>query len=258
MGWFRTSRSNYRRAPENSYRAEDMRKAALFDAGDTLLHWNVHKRQRFTWLCEQSGVALPTDPSARLRAAQAADRFFYSQLSRPDSWTDGWWTEQVATGLAEVGLPVALAGQIVARQRQLANLWTLDPDAIPVLQELKARGYQIGLVSNWDGSLAATCGELGLAQYVDFIGDSAVFGQPKPSAAFFLHVLDKLQVRPEAAFHVGDTYDADVMGAEAAGITPILLDALACEERDCLHRAADLRDVLKICDALVWERHGSL
>ena len=86
-----------------------MRKAALFDAGDTLLHWNVHKRDRFAWLCQQVGIALPDDEATRTRAARAAERFFYSQLGRSDSWSEAWWIEQSAAGLAEVGLPVDLS-----------------------------------------------------------------------------------------------------------------------------------------------------
>ena len=218
--------------------------------GDTLLHWNVHKRDRFVWVCEQAGIAVPDDPVARWEASRAADRFFYSQLARADSWSDAWWTEHAAVGLARLGLPLELAAQIAAHRLTLPMTYTLDPDAIPVLAELRRRGYKIGLVSNWDGSLAAKCDEAGLTPYVDYVGDSTVFGQVKPSAAFFLHVLDQLEVPPEAAFHVGDYYDADVEGARAAGITPILLDLFGCEDRTCEYRATDLRDVLRISDEL--------
>ena len=227
-----------------------MRKAALFDAGDTLLHWNVHKRDRFVWLCEQVGITLPLDSIARTNAARAAERFFYSQLGREDSWSEAWWIEQTAAGLAELGLPLDLAVQIASYRRGLPNRFVLDPDAIPVLQDLRERGYKIGLVSNWDGTLAATCGERGLAPYVDYIGDSTVFGQVKPAPAFFLHVLDRLGIPPEAAFHVGDDYDADVEGARAAGITPILIDIFGHEQRTCEYRATGLRDVLRLSDFL--------
>jgi putative hydrolase of the HAD superfamily len=226
------------------------RKAALFDAGDTLLHWNVHKRDRFVWVLEQAGIAVPDDPAARWEASRAADRFFYSQLGRSDSWSDAWWTEHASTGLTRLGLPVELAAHIAAYRFTLPMTYTLDPDAIPVLAELRGRGYQIGLVSNWDGSLAAKCEEAGLLPYVDYVGDSTVFGQPKPAAAFFHHVLEQLEVPPEAAFHVGDYYDADVEGARAAGITPILLDIFGCEDRTCEYVATDLRDVLRIRNEL--------
>jgi putative hydrolase of the HAD superfamily len=89
-----------------------------------------------------------------------------------------------------------------------------------------------------------------LTEHVDYIGDSTVFGERKPSVAFFRQVLDRLGVSPEAAFHVGDTYDADVVGARAAGITPILLASLGCEERTCDYRIASLRDVLAVLDRL--------
>jgi putative hydrolase of the HAD superfamily len=227
-----------------------MHKAALFDAGDTLLHWNVLKRDRFVWLCEQVGITLPLDQIARTNAARAAERFFYSQFEREDSWSEAWWSDQSAAGLAELGLPLDLAVQIARYRLGLPSRFVLDPDAIPVLQDLRERGYKIGLVSNWDGSLAATCSELGLTPYIDYVGDSTVFGQAKPAPAFFLHVLDQLGVPPEAAFHVGDHYDADVEGARAAGITPILIDIFGHEERTCEYRATGLRDVLALSDVL--------
>ena len=225
-----------------------MHRAALFDAGDTLIHWNVHKRERFGWLCDLADIPLPDDPELRLRAARAADRFFYSQLGRADSWSEAWWIEQAAAGLVEVGLSGDLAAKIAAVRRGLKNQWILDREAIPVLEELRRRGYKIGLVSNWDGTLAATCGELGLSPLVDFIGDSQVFGQTKPAPAFFLHVLEQLEVAPEAAFHVGDDYDTDVEGARAAGIVPVLIDILGCHDRACDYRVAGLHDVLEVCD----------
>ena len=126
----------------------------------------------------------------------------------------------------------------------------LDRDAIPVLRELKSRGYRIGLVSNWDGTLATMCNELGLAEYIDYIGDSTVFGQAKPSPAFCLHVLDRLGVPPDAAFHVEDDYDADVEGARASNITPILVDVFEHEDRSCEYCARGLRDVLELAEAI--------
>ena len=85
---------------------------------------------------------------------------------------------------------------------------------------------------------------------MDYIGDSTVFGQVKPAPAFFLHVLDRLEVPPEAAFHVGDDYDDDVQGARAAGITPIFMDIFGHEQRTCEYRATGLRDVLRVSDML--------
>ncbi len=227
-----------------------MPRAALFDAGDTLLHWNVHKRERFVWLCQNAGVELPDDDAARVRAARAADRFFYLEWTRPDYWSDGWWTEQANAGLAELGLPAERGIELQRYRASLPTRFVLDPDAIPLLEALRARGYRIGLVSNWDGTLAATCDEVGLSRYVDFVGDSTVFGHSKPAVEFFRHVLDRLGVQPEDAFHVGDHYDCDVAGARAAGITPIYLDVFECDERECELRVRELGEVLPLVERL--------
>jgi HAD superfamily hydrolase (TIGR01509 family) len=191
-----------------------------------------------------------------MRAARAAERFYYQEFTRSDSWTAGWWTDQAAAGLAELGLPRELAAKVQEHRDSLPNRFVLDPDALDVLQQLRARGFKVGLVSNWDGTLAETCEQLGLTPYVDYIGDSTRFGEAKPSVAFFQHVLEQLGVRPEDAFHVGDHYDADVAGARATGITPILIDPFECEERICELRVRHLREVLPLVHEL-WAEQAS-
>jgi putative hydrolase of the HAD superfamily len=155
-----------------------------------------------------------------------------------------------AAGLSELGLPSELAAPMAMYGISASSTWVLDPGAIPVLRQLRERGYKIGLVSNWDGTLAATCSELGLTPYVDYVGDSTVFGRSKPDPSFFLHVLDMLGVRPEHAFHVGDHYAADVEGARAAGITPILIDILGHDVGACEHSTTDLHNVLRLAHLL--------
>lgn len=160
-------------------------KAALFDVGDTLVHKWVHKRDRFPWLCEQAGLAVPADTAARLRAAQAVERFFQARQSHPHVWTEAWWTEHNAIGL-----------------------------------------------SGW-----------GLTEYVDYVGDSDVYGARKPDPSFFLHVLEQLGVDPSNAFHVGDSWGADVVGARAAGVKAVLFDPLGCEDRPADHVIGELREL---------------
>lgn len=222
-------------------------KAALFDVGDTLIHKWVHKRDRFVWLCEQAGLQVPADPLLRLRAARAAERFFQDRQRRPDRDTLPWWIEHNSIGLRQLGLSVEHAASVYHVSGQIPHSQYLDPEAVPLLRSLRDRGWRIGLVSNWDGTLEAQVAETGLAPYIDFVGDSQVFGARKPDPAFFRHVLNQLGVQPEHAFHVGDSYGADVVGARSAGVRPVLLDALNCEERPCDHRVTTLSEVLERC-----------
>jgi len=46
----------------------------------------------------------------------------------------------------------------------------------------------------------------------------------KPDPAIFRLALEALRVAPEATIHVGDTPAADVAGALAAGVRPVLVD----------------------------------
>jgi HAD superfamily hydrolase (TIGR01549 family) len=218
-------------------------KAALFDVGDTLVHMWVHKRDRFIYLCERAGLPVPADPGVRLRAAQAAERFFQARQSHPHRSTESWWAEHNAIGLQALGLPAEHGPALYEVRRRLPKEHWLDPAAIPLLKRLREHGYKIGLVSNWDGTLAACCAQWGLADYVDFIGDSAVFGSPKPDPAFFHYVLGQLGVQPANAFHVGDSWGADVAGARAAGVKAVLYDPLACEEREADHVVQRLDEI---------------
>ena len=96
-------------------------------------------------------------------------------------------------------------------------------DSAPVLRELRAAGIRTVVVSNWDWSLHERLAETGLALLVDGALASAELGTAKPERAAFAAALAVAGARPEEAWHVGDTPEADVEGARAAGIRPILI-----------------------------------
>jgi len=97
------------------------------------------------------------------------------------------------------------------------------PDVAPALRELRARGLRLIVVSNWDHSLHERLDETGIAALVDGAVASAEFGHAKPDAAIFAHAVELAGVPPEAALHVGDSSDADVAGALAAGLRAVLV-----------------------------------
>jgi putative hydrolase of the HAD superfamily len=53
------------------------------------------------------------------------------------------------------------------------------------------------------------------------------FGVGKPDPAIFTEALALLSVSPEHALYVGDSHHHDVLGARAAGLTPVLIDRYA-------------------------------
>jgi putative hydrolase of the HAD superfamily len=97
------------------------------------------------------------------------------------------------------------------------------PDAAPALRALRAGGCRLVVVSNWDVSLHERLAETGLAPLVDGAVASAELGAAKPDGAIFAHALGLAGVRASDAWHVGDSLEADVEGAVAAGIRPVLI-----------------------------------
>jgi len=106
----------------------------------------------------------------------------------------------------------------------LTSSWHIFPEVIPTLESLRARGLILGVVSNWVWSLPELLHSLDLVRHFDFVVASARFGFEKPHAEIFRHALAQAAVEPGEAIHVGDHLDADVEGARAVGISPVLLD----------------------------------
>jgi putative hydrolase of the HAD superfamily len=79
-------------------------------------------------------------------------------------------------------------------------------------------------VSNWIWQLPELLHSLELVSLFDFVAASARVGYEKPHPEIFRHALQEAGVGPEEALHVGDHLDADVAGAQAAGLSAVLID----------------------------------
>lgn len=105
--------------------------------------------------------------------------------------------------------------------------WHVFPDAQPVLEALTAAGIRRAVISNWVWVLPELLHDLELAHHFEAIVASARVGYVKPQREIFAHAIELTGVRPDRAVHVGDNPDADVSGATALGIRPVLLDRAA-------------------------------
>lgn len=102
--------------------------------------------------------------------------------------------------------------------------WRTFPEVEPVLAELRRRGYRLGIVSNWDSRLVPICHALGITGYMEFVLASSVVGVEKPDRRIFEMALARMGVEPDRAIHVGDDFEADVLGARGAGIAAVHLN----------------------------------
>jgi putative hydrolase of the HAD superfamily len=98
------------------------------------------------------------------------------------------------------------------------------PETGRVLEELRAMGHGLYVLSNWDVMLEAVLEDLGWRDYFDGLVVSAVVGVEKPDPGIFEEALALSGARPERAVHVGNDPVADVRGAAACGLDTVFVN----------------------------------
>src|SRR5262245_23684456 len=124
-----------------------------------------------------------------------------------------------------------------------------SPQAATVLAWLRRRGIKTAIVSNtpWGSSASVWRSELarhGLLQIVDAVVFCVDVGWRKPHRAPFDRALALLDVAPTDALFVGDDPRWDVIGAQNAGVRPVLLGSPASSPH--LETIQNLEDVMRL------------
>ncbi len=98
--------------------------------------------------------------------------------------------------------------------------WRLEEDARLMLKMLEAAGYRMGLVSNAgdDKDVQQLTERFQIARYFDFILTSAACGYRKPHPRIFEMALARWNIPAQDAAMVGDTLEADILGAQNVGL----------------------------------------
>jgi len=106
---------------------------------------------------------------------------------------------------------------------QPAPVFLFD-DTIPVLEQLLRAGILMVAISNCTPWEAGGIDAVGLNRYLQKVFYSYAIGAAKPDPAIFLYVQRTVGVSPENILHVGDSFIADVEGAQAVGWQTVLLN----------------------------------
>jgi putative hydrolase of the HAD superfamily len=201
-----------------------MPEAILLDALGTLLYFEPPGPHLRAALRARLGVDVGEEAArAAIKAEIAYYRPHLDEGRDPDSLAD---LRRRAAEAMRPALPAPASeadGELLTAALLDALRFRAYPDALPALRELRALGLRLVVVSNWDHSLHERLDETGLSPLLDGAVASAEFGVPKPDPAIFLHALELVGVRPDAAWHVGDSPREDVEGAEAAGLAGLLI-----------------------------------
>jgi putative hydrolase of the HAD superfamily len=196
------------------------------------------------------------DALARLELAVPADRLdeaHYRGVAALEQFRDGdtsiWHAYNRAyaqmCGVHDDDVDRAVA--VLLEEFGRGGIWTrIIPGARDALAELRDLGFGLAVVSNADGTVEEQLRHDEICQVgpgpgveVDAVLDSAVVGIAKPDPGIFRLALDTLGVAADETIHVGDTPAADVAGARAAGVAPVLVDPFDLHpEADCVRVAA--------------------
>ncbi|HYS99092.1 MAG TPA: HAD-IA family hydrolase [Thermoplasmata archaeon] len=101
--------------------------------------------------------------------------------------------------------------------------WKVYPEAAGILDRLRQAGYRLGVISNASHSLPGILKRLGLAEYFDTITYSFEVGAEKPDVRIFRRAVAQANASEEHSLHIGDSFEADYLGARRAGLHAVLV-----------------------------------
>lgn len=133
----------------------------------------------------------------------------------------------IAAGVADHALTLDEAALVEAARhyaRPLRQGVSATPGTVATLEQLRAHGYRIGLISNtiWPAELHLEDLEaIGVLPFIEHPIFSGELGIWKPSAQIFQHALELLGARPEQAVFVGDNPHEDIVGAQSVGMRAV-------------------------------------
>ncbi|HAM15453.1 MAG TPA: HAD family hydrolase [Eggerthellaceae bacterium] len=229
-----------------------MAKAVFFDVGHTLLFADPPVPDVFTRVARRRGYDITVrdvepcmaDVNAYYQEEYLRDGDFWCIHERAvQIWLDMYTIMADYCGIAQ-GVPEL--AQAVYDEYLDARNWSAYPDVEACLKGLKRRGFQLGIISNWDATLEGLVRDLVLLPYFDDVVASATVGYRKPDHVIFEIALERMGVRADEAVHVGDLAEADGEGATSAGIHPIIIDRAGVVDDDRFQKISVLTDLVSL------------
>jgi putative hydrolase of the HAD superfamily len=205
----------------NQVQELQMLQAVVFDVDFTIAHPGPDLGpEGYARLGERYGLTLDASRYDEARRAAVATLERHPELEHDEEvWV--LFTRRIIEGMGGDGDTYGCAVEMT-RAWEHAHHFDLFDDVLPTLDDLRARGLKLGLLSNTARDLGAFVRHHGLE--VDALLTSRVHGKTKPHRSIFLRVLELLGVAPGDAAMVGDTIEDDVEGARAVGMQAVLLD----------------------------------
>ena len=213
--------------------SKDMRniKAILFDVYGTLATWSPDRYVIHSRAASQFGIEV-TKEGIDAGYAVAEAYMTHENTKTPIrkmtmTERDQFFAkfEQLVLQGCGIEVDLELANKIWQAVAEQEYEMVLYDDVLSNLDDLRASGYVVGIVSNVPSNGSELSAQLGLSGSIDFAVTSSEVGCEKPDPRIFAEALRRANNAPaHSAIMVGDQLESDINGAIGAGIRPVLLD----------------------------------
>ncbi|MFI8706430.1 HAD family hydrolase [Bacillus sp. NPDC077411] len=110
--------------------------------------------------------------------------------------------------------------------------WTVYADVIDVLEDLKRKGYPLGIISNGNyEQQIEKLHRLNILHYFNPVIASSRVGVAKPNIAIFQIASMKAKCRVQDCYYIGDRLETDALSSKNAGMHGIWLDRCNKQEQ---------------------------
>ena len=208
--------------------------AILFDLGNTLVYdqnaWEPILEKADAAMrrsLERSGYPLPAGSYGEF--ASIFDLYYHRRRDGNREETTVQLLSELLESQGASPPDEVLRAALQALYAVTQENWHVEPDAHPTLGLLREKGYPLGLVSNAadDRNVQDLIDKAGIREYFDFILSSAACGVRKPDPQIFRAALEHFGAQPGRAMMVGDTLEADILGANNLGMYSVWLSRRA-------------------------------
>ncbi len=201
--------------------------AIFLDHGNTLRvvvkdeSFQAHAQQQLATLvgAKESPEDFCRHLETRYKVCKQRAKVTMIEASEVDLWTKCMLPDYPPAKIAP------LAGRLTRLWRDRDGRRVPRHDTIPVIVELRRRGYRLGIIANTitETEIPDWLEESGLGQYFDTVVLSSVFGHRKPGPEIYLEAARRIGVAPGRSVYVGDNPSRDILGTRLAGFWGTIL-----------------------------------
>ena len=204
-------------------------RAVAFDAYGTLLSWDF--KQELRAVLEQQGLVADLDTVAETFVKAFGKVSPWGEIQDEEGKIDRArmlsgpvpeffptreiWRRQFELTFREVAIGDAEAG--AEHLRAVLSRAPAYPDAFDTVERLATHGYRLGLLSNADEDFVQSAISHNRLRF-SVIQSSESLRIYKPNQAAFLALCRRLECAPAQVLYVGDSVQADIGGAQHAGL----------------------------------------